>query len=455
MSEQSISFRSKVFTSTKLSTLQFASSIGLRLISTVVLTRLLNPEAYGVFAIVLLYIYIFEMFSDLGLRSLVLTKEGEVEDDFLRTCWTVAILRGLVIALISSAVAGAIAVMQEYGIFASDSAYAAAVLPFALAVVGGTVVVTSFQSPMIYMSERNMDFGRVTVVQIALNITALIATVALAIWLRSVWALVLGNLIRAIIQVALTFLMFPGPAMRFCLNRTHLKTVVDRGKWIIGHSMLTAMANAGDRIVLGLMMTSTTFGFYYIARQLVDVVMSFLMSINARIGLQIFTHLHQASIADFRRNYYRYRLFFDALAGTSAGMLVILSPLLIALLFDDRYQGVAEIVQTLVWGLLLIGPTLLRSAFSAERRFKQMTLLSVVTTLTLWTGLGIAFFFFDSVYMALVVIALHKLPEAMIITLWGGERDWVVIWREFLSFGFCAMGLLLGTGLLFLWNALT
>lgn len=454
MSDQSISLRTKIMTSAKLSSLQFVSSVGLRLISTIVLTRLLAPEIYGVFAIVLVYIYVLEMVSDLGIRSLILTKEGEVEDDFLRTCWTAAILRGIVIASVSCAIAGVIALLQTNGIFAADSPYMSPDLPLALAAVGGTVIITSFHSPLLFVQERHMAFGRVTTLKIALGVVALVATIAFAVYLQSIWALVLGNLIRALVQVVLSFVLFKGPPMRLMLKRAYLTLMIDRGKWIMGHSALTALSQAGDRLLLGLVMSSTTFGFYFIARQLVDITLSFLMSLHGQMGLQVFTQLQNATAENFRTNYYRYRLFFDAVAGLSAGGLIVLAPLVVEILLDDRYRGVAPIAQILIWAILLIGPLLMRAAFLAERRFKEMTYLSIISVATLWIGLTGAVFVLESTTIALMVIATHRLPEAMILIVLAGDRDWVVIWREFMGFIFCGIGILLGLGGLELWNRL-
>src|SRR6056297_993345 len=100
-----ISIKGRILASVTLSTLQFLSQIGLRLVSAVVLTRLLAPEVYGVFAVVLVYRYLLEMLSDLGLRSVVLTREGALEDRFLQTCWSVSILRGLLIWGVSALIA--------------------------------------------------------------------------------------------------------------------------------------------------------------------------------------------------------------------------------------------------------------------------------------------------------------------------------------------------------------
>jgi O-antigen/teichoic acid export membrane protein len=290
---------------------------------------------------------------------------------------------------------------------------------------------------------------------VAVNVIGLFATIVLAVYLRSVWALVLGAVVRGSCQVLCSFIFFPGPRLRLLLNRAYFDIVVGRGKWIVGHSILTGLSQSMDRLLLGFVMSSTTFGFYFIARQLVDIVLRFLMSVDAQMGLQVFTHLHKSSTETFRRNYYRYRLFFDALAGMATGGLFIVAPGLVGLIFDDRYWGIAPIVQILIWAVPLVGPLLLRSAFSAERRFKEMTLLSIVSAATLFVGLGFSILLTNSVELALLVIALHRLPEAMICILWGGDRDWVVIWREFTSFFFCLVGVLLGWGTLFLWNAVT
>lgn len=447
-------FRAKIFTSAKLSSLQFASSVGLRLISTLVLTRLLAPDVYGVFAVVLLYLYLLEMFSDLGVRSLVLTKEGDVSDDFLRTCWTVTILRGVLIATVSAIISLTIALLQAQGQFAPENPYASVELPWAIAALGLTAFVHGMASPMRFMVERDMAFGRVTIVDVTRDVVALVVTIALAFYLRSVWALVLGNVAKTVVHVSFSYVVFPGPAMRLRFNRAELGLVINRGKWILSHSALTAISLSADRLVLGFVMSSSTFGFYFIARQLVDMVTQFMGAVSGQMGLQVFTHLHKSSAADFRRNYYRYRLFFDAVGGLAAGGMIMLAPLAVDIIFDDRYGDIAPFVQILALAILVQGPMLLREAFSAERRFRDMTMLSVVSALTLWIGLGVAILGFASVNVALGVIAFYRLPEALIITVMGYKREWFVLWRETLRFVFCAVGAGIGWGIVLLWEAL-
>lgn len=444
--------RQRILSSVGLSSLQFASQIGLRLISTVVLTRLLAPEIYGVFAVVLLYRYLLEMFSDLGIRSVILTKEGEVDATFLRTCWTVAMLRGGLILLISCLIALVIAALQAAGLFAADNAYAAPVLPYTIAALGGVSLIAGLQSMNRYVYEREMNFVQVTIGMILSNLVGLFVTILLAWWLRSVWALVIGAYVQSITLLVYSFLAFKGPRMGLSLDRPSLAAIIARGKWIIGHSALTALAQAADRLVLGFVMTSSAFGFYFIARQIVDLGSGFLNTVHAQMGLQVFTRIMGKGPEDFRQKYYRYRLFFDALAGLGAGGVFLLAPGLVDFIFDDRYGEVGPFVQILVFGLLPIGALLLRDAYGAERKFREMTFLSLVSTVTLWIGLMSAVWM-DSIPGALLVIALHRLPEVIILWKLGLSRGWLVFWREGLVLGFFALGAGLGWGLLALWKA--
>lgn len=449
------SLRAKIERSAQLSVIKYGGNYGLRLVSTLVLTRLLAPEIYGVFAVVFLYMYILEMSSDLGLRSLILTKEGEVSENFLRTCWTVSILRGLVILVLSCAIGGGIALLQARDVFAPDSPYMAEVLPWAIAALGLGALIYGFESPMRFMNERRMAFGKVTVVDLVRNVVTLIATIALAYYLRSVWALVLGAMIRSVVHVGLSFAVFRGVTFYPRLDRDDLRLLLTRGKWILSQSMLGGLAQASDRLFLGLVMSSTTFGFYYIARQLVDMVPQFLKAMNGQMGLQVFSQLHQQSLTDFRRKFYRYRLVFDAFAGLSAGGLIILAPLLVEIVFDDRYAGVASIMQILILAVLPVASIIMRSIFNAKREFRYTTMLWVLSIVTLWVGLSVSVFIFDSTLMALFVIALYQFPETAVLLIIGKRRGWVSLRREPMVLAFFTLGAGLGWGVLQLWEFLT
>ena len=438
------SFKAKIITSVMLSSAQFMSRFGLQLVSVVVLARLLSPEVYGIFAVVMVFIYLLEMLSEFGLRSLVLTKEGTVEPEFLQTCWTLQILRGLLVFAITILIALVFAGLQALGVFNAESAYNAPVLPWALCGVGASIVIQSLGPTTLYMYEREMKFGHVTLGIMLSSFLGLAITIGVALVNPTVWALVIGTVMQKTAMTLYSFAFFRGVSMRFCWDRQALHLAMDRGKWLWGHSALSAATNSADRLLMGLFLDSATFGFYFLARRIMEFCTGFLQMIDTRMGLQVLTHILQAETRTFQKNYYRYRLMFDALAGTGAGTLVITAPLIVDIVFDDRYAGVAPFLQLLTLALLLTGPLVLRTAFSAERQFKTMTLLSGASCLTIWAGLFLALGVFQSIEAAIVLVALHRLPEVVILYRKGAQRGWLKPIREILPLLFFVIGIGIG-----------
>ena len=450
------SLRRKIMASAALSTMVFAMQVMARILSTIVLTRILTPEIFGVFAVVMTFVFVLEMFSDLGVRSLILTREGELDDGFLRSCWTAQILRGVLILLVCFLLGFGIAWGQEAELFDAQSSYGDPTLPLAIAAIGGFSIISGFASPAKFVYEREMKFRQVSKETLIRVVLTTIITIGLAFWLRSVWALVLGNLAGALITVVLSYTMFIGPPMRLNWSIQDFRVIIERGKWIIGHSALTAVSVMADRFVLGFAMSASSFGFYYIARQIVDLLETFLNTVHAQMGLQVFTALHKdGESASLRHRYYRYRILFDGLAMFGAGALMTLAPTLVHIIYDDRYADVAGMIQILSVGLILIGPRLLREAYSAKRRFREMTVLSLVSAASVWIGLFIAIWIFKSTTVALFVVALHRIPEVAMLLVMGRRENWVSLLHEIRLVPLVLVGAGVGWGMAELWDAIT
>ncbi len=446
------SLRRKIIASAALSTGVFAAQVVGRIASTVILTRILTPEIFGVFAVVMVFIYILEQFSDVGVRQLILTKEGELDDSFLRSCWTAQILRGLLIFCVCALLAFGVDVGQNTGFFPVDSSYAAAALPSAIAAMGAASIISGFASPAKYVYERRMQFRRASIEALVNTTLTIIITIGLAIWLRNIWALVLGYLAKALISVFLSYVLFSGPRMRLNWDLENFKVIVARGKWIVGNSSLSAIVRVADRFILGFAMSASSFGYYYIARQIVDLVELFLYAIHSQMGLQVFTALQEkGEAASLRNKYYRYRILFDGLAMFSAGAFLTFAPTLVDIIYDDRYADVAGMIQILAVGLILIGPCLLREAYSAQRRFREMMVLTLVSAFTIWVGLLIAIVGLGSETAALFVVALHRLPETALLLLKGRKESWVAWLYELRMLPFLLLGAAIGWGMAQAW----
>ena len=70
---------------------------GLQLVKMVVLARLLVPEDFGLFGIVMLALAAMETFTQTGFHTALIQKKDDIEQ-YLDTAWTVQVVRGLVLA---------------------------------------------------------------------------------------------------------------------------------------------------------------------------------------------------------------------------------------------------------------------------------------------------------------------------------------------------------------------
>lgn len=445
--------RSKIMTSAALFSLVFVVGILVRIVSTVVLTRLLAPEVFGVFAVVFMFIHIIEQFSDIGLRPLILTREGELDDDFLRACWTAQILRGLLILVLCQLIALGLYWGQTSALFPADSSYGDPALPLAVAAIGAYSIFNGFISTRKFVYEREMKFGQVTKEGLISTVTSAIITIALAYWLRSIWALVWGFVAATLLNVFMSYAMYRGARMGLNWDWENFKIIIARGKWVVGQSALSSIISVADKMILGFAMSASTFGFYYIAKQIAELVEQFLIRLHMQMGLQVFTALQEdGEVTGLRRRYYRYRLVFDGLAMFSAGAFLTFAPTLVEIVYDDRYAEVGGMIQIFAVGLVLIGPGLLREAFIAQRQFREMAMLTLVRAVAIWGGLFIAILVFDSVIAALFVVSLHRIPEVIILLVMGDRKGWVSWFKEIRLLPLVLVGMAVGWGMAEAWD---
>ncbi|MEO1153536.1 MAG: oligosaccharide flippase family protein, partial [Pseudomonadota bacterium] len=175
--------RSRSIRASGLTFVGFGAQNLLRLGGNLILTRILFPEAFGIMALVQVFITGLEMFSDIGINTSIIQNKRGHDPAFLNTAWTLQILRGLLLWTIVLLSAPWIA-----------SFYEVPVLEALLPVAGATVLIAGFNSTKLAAANKELTIGTVTMILIVSQVVALICIIALALTLKSVWALAIGGL---------------------------------------------------------------------------------------------------------------------------------------------------------------------------------------------------------------------------------------------------------------------
>lgn len=452
---QERSLSEKVMISGGLAGFEHAVNIALRLISTLIVTRLLSPEIFGLFGVIITFQVIISLITDFGLRSLIIVAEDPRSKPFLRTCWSVQIVRGLLLYMVILLLALGIWVLQIGGIVGMGTVYGAAELPPALAVAGLGLLMLSLESVNQHVYAREMRFRLITITNLAQAVLTPVATITIALFYPSIWAPVIAGLLGGLIRLYLSFWLFEGPQMRWCWDKRHRHDLLGRGKWIMSHSILTTATNEGEKILLSAFLPAWLFGLYILGNQIYMTVQSLIQKMHGAMGLQIFREIVDLpDRAEMHRKYYRYRLPIDGMCCLCAGLLLTGGPALIDLMYDPRYLEAGNILQVLALGLLLLGPSLIRDAYSAQKRFRIMTLFSVIRAISMWAGLIVALVVMENFIAAFIVVALHRIPELVALLVMSHREGWIRPLQEVRMLPLVGVGALGGWGFAALWQAL-
>jgi len=327
----------------------YGSGQVLRLLSNLILAHLLFPGAFGLMALVNVFMQGLEMVSDIGIGPGIIRSKRSEDAAFLRTAWTVQVLRGVVLWLLTWVLARPVAAF-----FASRDP-SAAVLVQILPISGLMALVGGFASTSVFTLNRRMALGRVT----ALNLVPQLVTVAVSIlWAMrdpSVWAIVAGGLAQSVARVALSHALNPGPRDGFAWEAAARRELSSFGRWVMGSTLVTFLAMSIDRILLGRLLSLSELGLYAIG-------MTF-----ARVATQVATRLGNAVIFPMLARYQdqpermiafclraRHTVLWVSAAICSSFALV--APVFFSTLYDPRYAAAGFLSQWLalyVWAWVL------------------------------------------------------------------------------------------------------
>ncbi|MCO5169809.1 MAG: oligosaccharide flippase family protein [Planctomycetes bacterium] len=323
----------------------------LRLAGNVVLAGLLFPEAFGLMAICGVVVQGLWLFSDVGTGPAIVQSERGDDPAFLDTAWTLQLLRGAVLCLISAALAWPVAAF--YG--ASDPL--ARDLVFYLPAVGLTAVLDGGASSRMHSYSRHLRVRELTLLELLYQVSGLAVMVAVAWVYPSVWALVVGALVKSALRTALSHLVLEGPPNRLRIERAAARAQLRFGKWVFVSTMLTFLASQSDRLLLGRLVPFDLLGVYGMALALATLPVFVLAQVSAKVIFPVLSRLERGPQQTAEAA--RVRGLLVVCGAALVGALYPAGPALIDLLYDERYAAAGWILQVLLvggWFQLLEAP---------------------------------------------------------------------------------------------------
>jgi O-antigen/teichoic acid export membrane protein len=293
----------------------------LGLVSTLVLVRLLTPADFGLVAMVMLAYGLLETISYAGV-DLALLKGDSGSREHFNTAWTIQILQGCFIAVLLLVSSPWVArYFNEPRILD---------LVFWLAL---RAVIDGFQNIGVVAFRRELDFAKEFRFTVYTKVGSVVVVIAVALWLRNYWALVIGSLFASVVGVAVSYVMHP--------YRPRLTLIKAPEIWSFSQGLLISRVGSFlnrkcDEFIVGGQAGSSAMGTYHVASDLATLPSSEVVMPVRRAMFPTLARLTQESDA-FGRAVLNSFAAIAALCLFIGACLFAAAPELIAVVLGDKW----------------------------------------------------------------------------------------------------------------------
>ena len=252
-----------------------------RLGRNMLLARVIAPDQFGVMAIALAVIGLFEAITEVGVAQAVIQNKKGDTPAFLNVAWWFGVVRGLALVVIALPLAPLLA--SFYDIPELNDLLLAAPL---------TMLFTGLTSPRIYALQRQFRFGATLWTTQGAGVLATIFTIIVGYQLQNAWALMLGVIFEALLRCVLSFVFVPIKPS-FKLDPEARRDLFKFTKGMAGLPLLTFMILQADTFVLGRVSTTALLGLYSMAIALANFPLMVFSKVVQPLVVPIFTTVQE------------------------------------------------------------------------------------------------------------------------------------------------------------------
>jgi len=353
----------------------FGGEQSIRLVRSLLLTRLLSPEFYGLIGLSGIVIGLVARFSDIGLNiSIIRDKRGN-DPRFLDTAWTLSIVRGLLVWIVACAFA-----------WPAARVYEEPLLLIVIPVIGLSAVIQGCMSTKTATLNRELKLGRLTVLRLISKAMGLTTTVAWAMYdPENLGVLVVGSLVAAMFMTVTSFISLPGRGNWLAWDKDAVHELIRFGKWIIVSTAITFFLAQGDQAIVGVLQSTEDFAVYTVAYFLARAVPKVMLNFGPRVLVPIYAQMDEGDLVQVRRQTFKMRAVLMAVFLPIMWLIILFGRYIVIWLYPEHYHDAGWMLEVLTAGNvgLVIGLTAGGVVLARGDSFRFMILQSARAILML------------------------------------------------------------------------
>ena len=374
-----------------------------------ILSRLLDPEAFGLVALATIFTTFVEIFLDQGFGAAIVQRDDLTREHLDTAFWT-SVLTGVLMAVVGIAGAGLVAT------FFGQPELAPIVQWLSL-----TFILGGLSSTQMAVLQRDLAFKSLAARSLAATVAGGVVGVALAFAGFGVWSLVAQKLAIGLVGIVV---LWRASDWRPGLNvsKKHFRELFSFGLSILGSKSLVFFSRRTDDFLIGYFLGPTMLGYYSVGYRLLLVLMRVVTGITNAVAFPTFSRL-QENPERMRRAFYKVTQYTSLLSIPVFIGLAILAPELVPALFGEQWLPSVPVMQVLsligiLQSVLAFNGSVIKASGKPSWYFGILFLTSLCSVIGFliavrWGIVAVAASFVIVGYLLapLSYIAVHKLIE--------------------------------------------
>lgn len=325
-----------IISGTAWTTFSFIYKYFVRLISTIIITRMLEPEAFGLMSLAMIFVTGLVLFSDVGISPAVIQSRNGTKKSFLCTAWTIKVIRGLIICIIGIAMAWPIASLYDE--------------PRLIALICALSIIPlmdGFTSIAQLTCQRNVDLKNINIIEIISTTFSMITTMFIAWYSGSHWSLAIGAIFGSILKMILSYFMLPSFSHKISIDRIYAFEILRFGLWLLLSTISTFFMTSGLILVQGMFVSAEIVGFITLANTLSWAMGEFIGVIISNVFFPAISNIIRSDISKLKSSVYKVLTYMYFGFIPLFLLLSIISVPLIDAIYDDRYKIVGQLLSVM------------------------------------------------------------------------------------------------------------
>ena len=312
-----------------LATVKFGSSL--------ILTRILLPDAYGIITILLSVSFTLALLSDVGTYTSIVRAPNGDSPSYLNTAWTIRFARSALNATIMFFATPAI--VHLFGTPALTAPLRVFSLWFAI---------DALESNSVPIAARKKNTRVVVYSDFIATLISTAFTVIYCYFSRTFWGMVYGLLLNRALFVSFSYLYYREFRPRFGFDRSAARDIFQFTRFVMPSSVLTLVLSQFDKAVFLRFFDLRLLGIYGVASNIAGQVESLISRTSEMVVYPRSAHSFRTDPSTFAEKYYSDNIRVFAVTGAMAAAVGGAAQLIISFLYDPRYALAGVVLQTVM-----------------------------------------------------------------------------------------------------------